>query len=427
MQSNISYMDENKVRTQIESQSPKKVPLNKFSLACAILASTNSILLGHDIGVMSRAVLFIKDNLKISSSQVEIFVGSVNVCSLIGALASGKTSDMIGRRHIIILAATTFLIGSLLMGLAPSYAFLMAGRVVVGIGVGYSLMISPIYTAEVSPATIRGLLTSLPEVFINVSILLGYIFNYALADLAHHINWRLMLGLAAIPAIGIGFKVLQMPESPWWIIMKGRIEEAKGVLYKTSESDDEADLRLEEIIKATSSTTPSNWKGQGVWKELLRPSRPLRRILVAAIGINFFMQASSNDAVVYYTPLVFNAVGIHNRKGLIGVTILMGIAKTSFCIILALFLDNVGRRPMLLLGTIGMVVSLVALGLGSIYLHNAYHKPPWAIALCVVAVYADVSFFSIGLGPITWFYSSEIFPIRINCIEYKFYKFRSIF
>ncbi|KAK4370229.1 hypothetical protein RND71_009704 [Anisodus tanguticus] len=290
-----------------------------------------------DIGVMSGAVLFIRDNLKISSSQVEILVGSLNVCSLIGAFASAKTSAMIGRRYTIILAATTFLIGSLLMGLSPSYPCLMAGRVVAGIGVGYSLMIAPVYTAEVSPAM--------------------------------------------------------------------------------TQNDDEADLRLEEIIKAASlvgSSTPSNWKGQGVWKELLRPSLPFRRIHVAAIGINFFMQASGNDAVVYYTPSVFNAAGIHNRKGLIAVTILKGIAKTSFCIVSALFLDNFGRRSMLLLGTIGMAISLASLGLGSMYLHNAYHKPPWAITLCVVAVSADVSFFSIGLGPITRVYSSEISPIRLR-------------
>lgn len=368
-----------------------------------------------DIGVMSGAVLFIKDNLKISSSQVEILVGSLNVCSLIGALASGKTSDMIGRRYTIILSAMTFLIGSLLMGFAPSYPFLMAGRVVAGIGVGYSLMIAPVYTAEVSPTMTRGLLTSLPEIFINVGILLGYIFNYALAGLPHHINWRLMLGLAAIPAFAIGYGVLQMPESPQWLIMKGCIKEAQRVLRKTSDNDEEADLRLEEITQAAGSTTPStNWKGQGVWKELLRPSRPLRRILVASIGINFFMQASGNDAVVYYTPSVFNAAGIHNRKGLIVVTIIMGIAKTSFCIVSALFLDNFGRRPMLFLGIIGMAVSLASLGLGSMYLHNVNHKPPWAIALCIVAVCADVSFFSIGLGPITWVYSSEIFPISLR-------------
>ncbi|KAF7153328.1 hypothetical protein RHSIM_Rhsim01G0095100 [Rhododendron simsii] len=152
---------------------PRNPPLNKYALACAVLASTNSILLGYDIGVMSGAVLYIKDNLKISSTQVEILVGSLNVCSLIGSFAAGATSDRIGRRYTIVVAAATFLLGALLMGLAPSYPFLMAGRVVAGIGVGYSLMIAPVYTAEISPAMTRGFLTSLPEVFINIGILLG--------------------------------------------------------------------------------------------------------------------------------------------------------------------------------------------------------------------------------------------------------------
>jgi len=132
---------------------------------------------------MSGAVLFIRENLNVTTTQIEILVGSLNVCSLIGSLASGKTSDCIGRRYTIILAAATFLIGALLMGLAPSFSFLMAGRLVAGIGVGYSLMIAPVYVAELSPDLTRGFLTSLPEVFINVGILLGYIANYTLSGL----------------------------------------------------------------------------------------------------------------------------------------------------------------------------------------------------------------------------------------------------
>ncbi|XLU58499.1 hypothetical protein S245_053147, partial [Arachis hypogaea] len=388
--------------------------LNNYALAGAILASTNSILLGYDIGVMSGAVIYITKDLHINSVQVEILVGCLNVCSLIGSLASGKTSDVIGRRYTIVLAAVTFFIGALLMGLAPSFPFLMAGRVVAGIGVGFSLMIAPVYVAELSPALTRGFLTSLPEVFINLGILLGYISNYALSSLPCTINWRLMLGLAAIPAAFVAFAVLLMPESPRWLVVKGRYEEAREVLIRTSESKGEAELRLSEISEAAdSSRNESN--GKGVWKELLvTPSRPVLRILVAAIGVNFFMQASGNDAVMYYSPEVFKEAGINGEKELLSVTIIMGFAKTCFVFLSSLFLDRFGRRPMLLLGSIGMAASLFVLGLGCNYLQFSDEKPLWAIATCVVALCSSVSFFSIGLGPITWVYSSEIFPLRLR-------------
>ncbi|RDX63208.1 Polyol transporter 5, partial [Mucuna pruriens] len=298
------------------------------------------------------------------------------------------------------------------MALAPSFAFILTGRIVAGIGVGYALMIAPLYTAELSPAMTRGFLTSLPEVFITLGILLGYIINYSLSSLPQHLSWRLMLGLAALPAIGISLGVIVMPESPRWLLIKGRFEDAKRVLLKISTTPDEAQSRLLEITKAASG--PNLPHSHPVWKDLLRPTRPIRRMLVTAIGINFFMQASGNDAVIYYCPEVFKAAGIHSKKHLFGVNVIMGIAKSSFVLLSALYLDKFGRRPLLLLGSFGMAVSLSALGLGSKILEESTRKPAWAVVLSIVAVCADVSFFSIGLGPITWVYSSEIFPLRLR-------------
>ncbi|CAI9100324.1 OLC1v1037297C1 [Oldenlandia corymbosa var. corymbosa] len=427
--SNMATVTTTWVNEEESQQEPKKKPrLNKYALGCAILASTNSILLGYDIGVMSGAVLSIKDQFNITSSQVEILVGSLNVVSLFGSIASGKTSDYIGRRYTIVVAAMTFLVGALVMGSAPNYGVLLAGRVIAGIGVGYALMISPVYVAEVSPTLTRGFLSSLPELFINIGILIGYIVNVALTDVSQKINWRLMLGLAGVPAVGIIIGVLQMPESPRWLVMKGRVEEARRVLRKTSETEEEAQDRLDDITKAATqavgpndidpesskSATEQDWHGQGVWKEIFMPTRQIRRILIIAVGINFFMQASGNDAVVYYTPSVFKNAGIKTRKGLIEVTIIMGLAKTSFVLVSALFLDQYGRRPLLLLGTTGQALSLAGLGISSMFLQHAHKKPVWAIAMSIVAVCADVSFFSIGLGPITWVYTSEIFPIRLR-------------
>lgn len=411
-------MDDPKAPTFAASDRKKPPGANKYVLLCTILASTNSILLGYDIGVMSGAVILIKEDLGITDVQVQFLVGILNVCSLVGSLASGKTSDLIGRRYTIVLAAATFLVGALLMGFAPSYPYLMAGRVVAGVGVGYSLMIAPLYTAEIAPASVRGMLTSLPEFFIVAGILLGYVCNYTLAGLPGRLNWRLMLGIAALPAVGLGSSIFFMPESPRWLVMKGRIEEAKRVLVKTSSDEEEAESRLQEITQAARDdanlASSKGRSGQAVWREFLHPSPALRRILITAIGMNFFMQASGNDAVIYYTPEVFRAAGIHNKKKLFGINVIMGCTKAAFVMVSALFLDRFGRRPLLLLGSVGMACSLAALGLGSKFLEHAGSKPVWAVVVSIVAVCADVSFFSIGLGPITWVYSSEVFPLRLR-------------
>ncbi|CAN6441710.1 unnamed protein product [Victoria cruziana] len=398
------------------SRSHEKAPLNKFAFACAILASMNSILLGYDIGVMSGAILFIKEDLGIGSTQEEILVGSLNFFSLFGAVVSGKTADWIGRRYTMVIASITFLVGALAMSLANSFVVLMIGRAVAGIGVGYSLMTGPVYTAEVSPASTRGMLTSLPEVFITVGILFGYIVNYAFSGLPEHLNWRLMLGVAGIPAGMLIIGLIAMPESPRWLVAQGRMGEAKKVLDKTSADGEEAEARLAEIDAAARQESLEAGN-KSVWKELLvSPSRAVRRILLVAIGLNIFMQASGNDAVVYYTPEVFKAAGVEKKQHLVAVTIVMGLVKTSFVIVSALFLDKVGRRPLLLTGSCGMAGSLFTLGVCSKLIERAgkVTKFTWTIGLSIVAICADVSFFSIGMGPINWVYSSEVFPLRLR-------------
>ncbi|KAK1323946.1 Polyol transporter 5 [Acorus calamus] len=284
---------------------PKKK--NKFAFACAMLASMTSILLGYDIGVMSGAAIFIQDNLHVSDTQIEILLGILNIYSLIGSALAGRTSDAIGRRYTIVLAAVIFFVGAIVMGFAPNYAVLMVGRFIAGIGVGYALMVAPVYTAEVSPASSRGFLTSFPEVFINTGILLGYVSNYAFSHLPEHLSWRLMLGIGAIPSVFLAIGVLAMPESPRWLVMQGRLGDARKVLVKTSDTPEEAETRLSEIKDAAGIpedcnddvvTVSKKSHGEGVWKELLiHPTPSVRKVLICAIGIHFFQQSSGIDAV----------------------------------------------------------------------------------------------------------------------------------
>lgn len=406
---------------------PQKRPKrNKFAFACASLASMTSILLGYDIGVMSGAALYIKRDWNISDVQIEVLLGIINLYCLFGSAAAGRTSDKIGRRYTIVIAGAIFFAGALLMGFATNYAFLMVGRFVAGIGVGYALMIAPVYTAEVSPASSRGFLTSFPEVFINGGVLLGYISNLAFSKLPVNLSWRFMLGIGAVPSAILAIGVLAMPESPRWLVMQGRLGEAKRVLTRTSDSAEEAQSRLRDIKEAAGIpldcdddvvSIPSSKKsrGEGVWKELLiNPTPAVRRVLIAGIGIHFFQQSSGIDAVVLYSPTIFQKAGITNDTHKLLATVAVGFAKTIFILVATFLLDKYGRRPLLLTSVGGMILSLLTLGMSLTVIDHSTQELTWAVALCITMVCAFVASFSIGLGPIAWVYSSEIFPLRLR-------------
>ncbi|KAJ0009763.1 hypothetical protein Pint_34599 [Pistacia integerrima] len=403
---------------------PQKPKRNKYAFAWAMLASMTSILLGYDVGVMSGAAIYIKKDLKISDVQVEVLVGILNLYLLLGSAAAGRTSDWIGRRYTIVLSGAIFFAGALLMGFATNYAFLMVGRFVAGIGVGYALMIAPVYTAEVSPASSRGFLTSFPEVFINAGILLGYVSNYAFSKLSLHLGWRMMLGIGAIPSVLLTVGVLAMPESPRWLVMQGRLGDARKVLNRTSDSKDEAALRLADIKEAAGIPQECNddvvqvekrSHGEGVWRELLlHPTPAVRHCLICAVGIHFFQQSSGINAVVLYSPRIFEKAGITSDDLILLATVAVGFVKTLFILVATFLLDRIGRRPLLLSSVAGMILSLATVGFSLTVIDHSHVRIPWAVGLALTTVLSYVAFFSIGLGPITWVYSSEIFPLQLR-------------
>ncbi|KAJ6800881.1 putative polyol transporter 5 [Iris pallida] len=398
---------------------------NRFAIACAVLASMTSILMGYDIGVMSGASIFIKDDLHISDNQLAVVIGVLNLYSLVGSAAAGRTSDWVGRRLTIVVAAVFFFIGAIMMGFAPNYALLMLGRFFAGVGVGYALVIAPVYSAEVSPASSRGSLTTFPEVFINCGLLLGYISNFAFAKLPLNVGWRVMLGLGAVPSVFLGVGALFMPESPRWLVMQGRLGDAKRILERTSDSKEEALVRLADIKSCAGIpedcnddivTVSKKSHGEGVWKELLvSPTPAVRRILIASVGMHFFQHVSGIDSVVVYSPRVFEKAGIKNKDLLLGATVAVGVMKTGFILVAMFLVDRFGRLPLLKTGMGGMIFSLVGLGTGlTVIAHHPDERLRWAIALCTVSILLYVAFFSMGPGPVTWVYTSEIFPLRLR-------------
>ncbi|CAL4933020.1 unnamed protein product [Urochloa decumbens] len=399
---------------------------NKYAVACSIIGSIISILMGYDTGVMSGAMLFIKEDLKTNDTQVQVLAGILNVCALVGSLTAGRVSDWIGRRLTISLAACIFFAGSALMGLAPNFGMLLAGRCVAGVGVGYALMIAPVYAAEISSAQIRGSVTSLPEICISFGILVGYVANYLLAKLPLVYGWRAMLGLGALPSAALAVGVLAMPESPRWLVMQGRVEQALAVLRQVCDTAAEADMRLAEIKvaagldatgDAVAATNAPGSVGKGVWREMfLHPTPPVRRILVAAFGVHFFQHLTGIEAVVLYSPRIFKAAGIATRSEILAATVGVGVTKTVFILTAILLVDRVGRRPLYLSSLAGIVASLACLGVGLTVVERSapHHSPAWAVVLSILTVFTFIASFSVGVGPITWAYSSEVYPLRLR-------------
>ncbi|KAH7533301.1 hypothetical protein FEM48_Zijuj04G0116200 [Ziziphus jujuba var. spinosa] len=309
-----------------------------------------------NVGVMSGAIIFIQEDLKITEVQEEVLVGILSVVSLLGSLAGGKTSDVIGRKWTMALAAVVFQIGARIMSLASSFKVLMIGRLLAGVGIGFGVMIAPVYIAEISPTISRGSLTSFPEILINLGILLGYVSNYAFSGLSAHINWRIMLA--------------------------NRVDEARSVLLKTNENVNEVEERLAEIQEAAGNPNAEKDEEKAVWRELLSPSPALRRMLITGFGIQCFQQITGIDATIYYSPEIFKDAGIDGNL--------------SYLLQLLLLVQ---QRPLLYF--LGFALSV--LGKGQI-----------RIALAILSVCGNVAFFSIGIGPVCWVLTSEIFPLRLR-------------
>ncbi|TVU16618.1 hypothetical protein EJB05_40191, partial [Eragrostis curvula] len=383
----------------------------RYVFACSVFASLNHVLLGYDVGVMSGCIIFIQKDLHITEVQQEVLVGCLSFISLLGSIAAGRTSDIIGRKWTIGLAAAVFQAGAAIMTAAPSFAVLMAGRLLAGIGIGIGIMVAPVYISEITPATLRGSMASFPEIFISLGILLGYVSNLIFAGLPDHINWRVMLAAGILPSISIAFVLMVIPESPRWLVMQNRAGEARAVLLKVTDTEEEAEERLTEIEEAARATAGS---GKAVWRELLRPSPVIRRMLITGVGVQVFQQATGIDALVYYSPTIFRDAGITTERQLLAATVAVGLTKTAFIVIAIALVDRVGRKPLLYVSTVGITACLAVLAASLSLLARGALPGGAAIGLAILTVCGFVAFFSVGIGPINMVLSSEIFPLRLR-------------
>jgi sugar porter (SP) family MFS transporter len=374
-----------------------RVPNTRFVTMVAGISALGGLLFGYDTGVISGAILFIQQDFALSGTLEEVVISSVLLGAVIGAAVGGPLADGMGRRRALILTAVIFALGAVGTALAPDVAWLIAGRVIVGAAIGAASFTAPLYISEVSPVAIRGRLVSLNQIALTAGIVVSYLVDYALSGAR---GWRWMFGLAAIPAVALGVGMLFVPESPRWLISRALPEKAHAVLQRIRGTAD-VDGELTEIRTSVDQQS-------GGWTELLSPL--VRPALIVGIGLAIFQQVTGINTVIYYAPTIFQFAGFTSASVAILATVGVGVVNLAMTVVAMLLLDRVGRRPLLLVGLAGMVLSLGVLGL-------AFAVPALQANLGWIAVgslMAYVGSFAIGLGPVFWLLISEIYPLKIR-------------
>jgi MFS transporter, SP family, xylose:H+ symportor len=379
----------------------------------AVIAALGGLLFGYDWVVIGGARQFFEIYFRLSSPEI---IGWANSCALagclIGSLAAGYFADRFGRRRILLVAGVLFAVSSALTGWSYSFAAFITWRIVGGAAIGLSSNVSPLYIAEISPATIRGRLVSLNQFAIVVGILLAQVVNWRIAqsmpanftaDAVFHswnvqYGWRWMFSAVAIPSIVFTVASLFLPESPRWLLARGLKIEARTVLARIGGL-----THAESEIASIEQSLAANSRQASSWWELLRPR--IRRIVLVGIALAVLQQWTGINILFNYAAEVYHGAGYGANDIFLNIVI-TGVINLVFTVFSMLLVDKLGRRWMMLLGCIGISIAHLLCGF-------AYRAawPPGALlmlTLCAIACYA------LTLAPVTWVLIAEIFPNRVR-------------
>ena len=336
-----------------------------YVIFMAAVAAIGGILFGYDTAVISGTTDIVRNQFSLSASGEGWYVGCALIGSIIGVLCAGSLSDYIGRKITMLISAAFFSISAIGCAVCGSFDALVAFRIIGGVGIGIVSIVSPIYISEVSPAKIRGTLVSLYQLAVTAGFLLAYLANWAIdagidpsaaADaglwsrMFNAEAWRGMLGSETLPALLFLFIIFFIPESPKWLIIKGKPSEATAVLSRILGSEDEINAEVE-------ATRSSSGEDNGSWSDLLKPG-----ILVAVLAgcaIAILGQFMGVNAVLYYGPKIFSEAGFDNPMFS---TVLVGLVNFATTVLAVFIIDRVGRKQLIYWGVSGMIICLMAIG-----------------------------------------------------------------
>lgn len=393
-----------------------------YSVAAAILPflfpALGGLLYGYDIGATSCALISIESSslsgiswYDLSSVQIGLTTSGSLYGALIGSVLAFNIADFFGRRRELILAALLYLVGALVTAVAPSFIVMVIGRFVFGIGIGLSMHAAPMYIAETAPTQIRGRLISLKEFFIVLGMVVGYTVGSLLVDMVS--GWRYMYGVSSPLSVIMGIGMWWLPASPRWLLL--RAIQGKGNMQDLKENaifclcrlrgpaiGDSAPAQVDGILDELSSSEET--KEASLWE--MFHGKCLKALTIGG-GLVLFQQITGQPSVLYYAASILESAGFSGASDATRVSILVGLLKLIMTAVAVLVVDKVGRRPLLLGGVSGIVISLFLLGSYYIYLGDAP-------AVAVIALLLYVGCYQLSFGPIGWLMISEIFPLRVR-------------
>ena len=390
----------------------------RYAIRVALTVALGGFLMGFDASVISGVVTFIEPEFNLTKIELGWSVASLTLTASLAMMVSGPLSDRLGRRPVLMIAAVLFAISAVASALAPSFIALVAARMLGGFGVGAALIIAPMYIAEVSPAAVRGRMVSFNQLNIVIGISAAFFTNFLIlragqSDLAWaealHLgewNWRWMLGVEALPAIFYFVALFAVPESPRWLVMNGRDEDAKRVLERVSDQV-QAKTNLD-AVKASLHAEQSTERA--ALRELFRPG--MRRVLTIGVLVAILQQATGINSVFFYAPMIFEQSGIGTDASFMQ-AVLVGLVNLVFTVVAILFIDRLGRRPLLGVGLAGIAACMLLLSYG---FASAETNP----TLILVGILGFVASFAVSLGPVMWVLFSELFPNRLRGLAISF-------
>ena len=371
-----------------------------YVMLICMVAALGGLLFGYDTGVINGAIGPLKTHFSLDANWAGWATGCALVGCAIGAAAAGVLSDWLGRKKVLILSAILFFISAVGTALPKSITAFIIYRIIGGLGVGAASMSSPMYIAEISPARIRGRMVSVNQFAIVSGFLVVYFVNYFIALQGDEMwnvqtGWRWMFGSESLPALLLLLLLFFVPESPRWLTKQKRSDEALEILTRVNGAQ-YAQTELLEIKDAIAHES-------GSIKQLFQPG--MKIVLVIGIVLAVLQQVTGINVFLYFGTEIFKKMGSETNAALLQ-TVVVGVVNLSFTIIAIWTVDKVGRKPLMIIGSAGMGLSLLGMGL------MAYFQQTDLWVLLFILGY--IACFALSVGPVTWVILSEIFPTRIR-------------